>query len=49
MHRHNLAQGGVIVVSAGNFGQIPPLIPQGTKVNELNSSHIWSEYQKHCP
>jgi hypothetical protein len=41
-----------MVVSAGEFGQIHPLILQETTINELqaciNSSHTWSEVQKCC-
>ncbi|XP_054715564.1 uncharacterized protein LOC129225044 [Uloborus diversus] len=44
--------GGVTVLLAGDFRQTLPVVPRGTRANEVNacikSSHLWPKVQKLC-
>ena len=38
LHGNNKVMGGVTVILSGNFRQILPVIPQGTRADEINAS-----------
>jgi len=45
----NLVFGGKVVVFGGDFRQILPVIPRGTRSNivhaTINASYLWNHYQ----